>query len=182
MNKLLIKENVKIENLIYEVRGRQVMLDKDVARIYSSETKVINQVVKRNIERFPEEFCFQLTEEEYIFLRSQSVTSKDNIGRGGNRYLPYVFSEYGIIMLSGLLKSEIAIEVNIKVINAFVNIRKYISTNLIEQKYINSQVIKNTEDIKLLQESFKKFEEKKIVMKYILMVKFTMLIQKLLIS
>lgn len=156
----MIKE--QIENLIYEVRGKQVMLDSDVARIYNSETKIINQVVKRNTERFPEEFGFRLTQNEYMVLRSQIVTSKEsNCERGGNRYLPYVFTEYGIIMLSGLLKSSIAIEVNIKVIAAFINMRKYISTNLLEQKYINNQVFKNTEDIKLLQESFDKFKETK---------------------
>lgn len=172
LSKINTNKSEKIENLIYEIRGKQVMLVSDVARIYNSETKVINQVVKRNFERFPEAFCFQLNKDEYMFLRSQIVTSKEqnNIGRGGNRYLPYVFTEYGIIMLSGLLKSEIAVEVNIKVINAFVNMRKYISSNLIEQKFINSQVIKNTENIKLLQESFQKFEEK--IMKYILMVKY----------
>lgn len=160
MNETMIKE--QIENLIYEVRGKQVMLDSDVARIYNSETKIINQVVKRNTERFPEEFGFRLTQNEYMVLRSQIVTSKEsNCERGGNRYLPYVFTEYGIIMLSGLLKSSIAIEVNIKVIAAFINMRKYISTNLLEQKYINNQVFKNTEDIKLLQESFDKFKETK---------------------
>ena len=104
MNELLVKENESIENLIYEIRGKQVMLVSDVARIYNSETKVINQVIKRNVERFPEEFSFQLTKEKYVFLRSQFVTSngQTTIGRGGNKYLPYVFTEYGIIMLSGL--------------------------------------------------------------------------------
>lgn len=139
-------------------------LDSDVARIYNFETKVINQVIKRNIERFPEEFCFQLTKEEYIFLRSQFVTSKEQTNRrGGNRYLPYVFTEYGIIMLSGLLKSEIAIEVNIKVINAFVIMRKYISSNLIEQKYINNLVLENYNRINMLENSFQKLDEKRKV-------------------
>ena len=165
MNELVVKENDSIENLIYEIRGRQVMLVSDVARIYNSETKVINQVIKRNIERFPEEFCFQLTKEEYIFLRSQFVTSKEqtNIGRGGNRYLPYVFTEYGIIMLSGLLKSEIAVEINIKVINAFVTMRKYISNNLIEQRYINNLVLEDHNRINMLENSFQKLDEKRKV-------------------
>lgn len=158
MSNTLMDKN--IENLIYEIRGNYVMLASDVAKLYSSETKIINQVVKRNINRFPESFCFQLTSKEWELLRSQNVTSSSHKKEhGGIRYLPYVFSEHGIIMLSGLLKSDIAIEVNIRVINAFVNLRKYISTNLIEQKYINNQVIKTSENIKLLQKSLSKLEE-----------------------
>ena len=105
--------NIGIENiksLIYTVRGKQVMLDSDVAMFYECETKVINQTRKRNIRRFPEDFCFQLTEEEYETLRSQIVTSKIETNneerRGGRRYLPYVFTEHGISMLSPLLNSE----------------------------------------------------------------------------
>lgn len=101
-----------IENMIYEVRGVQVMLVSDVARIYNSETKVINQVVKRDLKRFPEEFCFQLNEVEYHSLRSQIVTSKGqkNIGRGGNRDLPYVFTEYGVSMLATVFRITVAEE------------------------------------------------------------------------
>ena len=92
-------EEIKIENLIYEIRGKQVMLDSDLARLYECKngTKVINQAVKRHINRFPERFMFQLTEEEYNLLRSQVVTAKNNMSRN----LPYVFTEYGITMLSG---------------------------------------------------------------------------------
>lgn len=103
-----------IKSLIYVVRGQQVMLDSDLAEMYQVETKVFNQAVKRNIERFPEEFCFRITREEYDTLRSQIVTSKE---KGGRRYLPYVFSEQGIAMLSAVLRSDVAIQVSIRIMN-----------------------------------------------------------------
>ena len=162
MNEIIEKENVIVENMIYEVRGVQVMLASDVAKLYNSEVRIINQVVKRNINRFPTNFCFQLTSNEYEFLKSQIVISKneENISRGGNRHLPYVFTEHGIMMLSGLLKSDVAAKVNILIINAFVAMKKYISNNLIEQKYINNMVLKHDNEIKLLQESFDKMSKK----------------------
>jgi len=138
---------------------------RDVAKLYQTETKVINQVVKRNLNRFPEDFCFQLTKEESdIFCsRSQFVTlNKSDNKRGSNiKYLPYVFTEHGIMMLSGLLKSEIAVKVNVSIIKAFVEIRKYVSNNLIEQQYINKLVLEDHESIKLLQESFNKMNNLK---------------------
>ena len=119
-------ENIK--NLIYTIRGKQVMLDSDVAMLYHYETKKINQTVKRNIERFPEKFCFQLTQNETENLRSQFVTSSlENYG--GRRYMPYVFTEQGIAMLSGLLRNEIAVQVSINIMDAFVEMRKFISSN-----------------------------------------------------
>ncbi len=121
-------ENIK--NLIYTIRQKQVMLDSDVAMLYHYETKKINQTVKRNIKRFPEKFCFQLTENELANLRSQIVTSsleKENYG--GRRYLPYVFTEQGIAMLSGLLKNEIAVQVSIHIMDAFVEMRKFLLVN-----------------------------------------------------
>ena len=99
------------------------MLDEDLAKIYQVETKVFNQAVKRNANRFPPEFMFQLTEEEYISLRSQIVTSKS--GRGGRRYLPFAFTEHGIVMLSSVLNSKIATQINIAVVNAFIELRHY---------------------------------------------------------
>ena len=114
-------EENNIKNLIYTIRGKQVMLDRDVAMLYQSETKYVNRVVKRNIERFPEEFCFQLTEEEYKCLRCQFVTLNKS-GRGQHRkYMPYVFTEHGITMLAGLLNSDIAIIVSIRIINSFID-------------------------------------------------------------
>ena len=128
-NKLEIQKEIssnEIKELIYNIRGKQVMLDSDVARLYHYETRRINETVKRNSERFPVEFCFQLTSKEYETLKSQIATS--NV-RGGKRKLPYVFTEKGIIMLSGLLKNEIAIEVSIKIVEAFVEMKKFISSN-----------------------------------------------------
>lgn len=133
MNKELNEVAYEIEdikNLIYTVRGKQVMLDSDVAMLYHCETKYVNRVVKRNIERFPEEFCFQLTEKEFKNLRCQFVTSsfkKQNYG--GRRYMPYMFTEQGIAMLSALLKSEIAITVSVNIMKAFVQMRKIIANN-----------------------------------------------------
>lgn len=115
-----------IKNLIYTIRGKQVMIDSDVAQLYHYETRRINETVKRNLERFPIEFCFQLTSNEYDALKSQFATSNT---RGGKQKLPYVFTEKGILMLSGLLKNEIAIEVSIKIVEAFVEMRKIISSN-----------------------------------------------------
>ena len=171
MNNVVLESDIQIENMIYEIRGKQVMLASDVARLYNSETKIINQVVKRNINRFPENFCFQLTMNEYLILRSQFVTSSQNdildnqnlYVHGGNRYLPYVFTEHGIMMLSGLLRSDVAVKVNIQIIDAFVKMRKYISTNLMEKSYLTEQVLENTKNIKLLQESFDKFKENKVI-------------------
>lgn len=129
INSLVVRDNIsneEIKNLIYTIKGKQVMLDSDVARLYHYETKRINETVKRNSERFPIEFCFQLTSQEYEALKSQIATS--NI-RGGKQKLPYVFTEKGILMLSGLLKNEVAIEVSIKIVEAFVEMRKFLSSN-----------------------------------------------------
>ena len=159
-----LKEELNIENMIYEIRGKQVMFNSDVARLYNVETKVLNQVIKRNINRFPEEFCFQITIEELekVSSRSHFVTlNKSNNYRGYNiKYLPYVLTEQGIMMLSGLLKSDIAVKVNVQIIDAFVKMRKYISANLIEQDNMKNMLIKHDNEIKLLQESFSKLEEK----------------------
>ena len=129
INTLVVQDNIsneEIKSLIYTIRGKQVMLDSDVARLYYYETRRINETVKRNSERFPIEFCFQLTSKEYETLKSQIATS--NI-RGGKQKLPYVFTEKGILMLSGLLKNEVAIEVSVKIVEAFVEMRKFLSSN-----------------------------------------------------
>ena len=123
-------ENIDIKTLIYTIRGKQVMLDSDVARLYHCETKYVNRVVKRNIERFPMEFCFQLNDKEFQNLRCQFVTSSfEEQNYGGRRYLPYVFTEQGIAMLSALLKSDIAVNVSINIMKAFIEMRKFISNN-----------------------------------------------------
>ena len=142
MYEIMEKENIVIEDMIYTIRGVQVMLDKDVAKLYQVETRKINQVIKRNIDRFPKEFCFKLTKEEIeeLSLRSQFATlNKNNNSRGQHiKYLPYVLTEQGIMMLSGLLKSDIAVKVNIQIINAFVYMRKYISKDLNNNTKVNT--------------------------------------------
>ena len=175
-NKLAIQNeltNEDIKNLIYTIRGKQVMLDSDVAMLYHYPTKRINETVNRNKQRFPENFCFQLTDEEYEVLSSKNVTlNKDSIqenfdnslrsqiatlnenrGRGKHRkYLPYVFTEQGIAMLSGLLKNNIAIQVSINIMNAFVEMRKFLM--------INGQVFERLTNVEYqLQEHNKKFDE-----------------------
>ena len=151
-NKLSIPSQVsnqEIKNLIYTIRGKQVMIDSDVAMLYHYETKRVNEAVKRNIERFPVEFCFQLTSAEYEVLKTQFATSNM---RGGKHKLPYVFTEKGIIMLSGLLKNSVAIEVSIRIVEAFVEMRKFISTN--------GQVFERLTNVEYkLLEHDKKFDE-----------------------
>lgn len=156
MNEVIEKEINTVENMIYEIKGKQVMLDTDLAILYKTETKRINEAVSRNSLKFPDRFCFKISEKEYNFLKSQFATSK-----GGSRKGHTVFTEEGVAMLATVLKSSVATKVSIAIMDAFVSMRHYISNNLLEQKYINNQVMKNTEDIRLLQESFSKFEEKK---------------------
>ncbi len=116
-----------IEKKILLVRGQKVMLDSDLADLYGVTTKRFNEQVKRNLKRFPIDFMFQLNEEETEVLRSQFATSK--AGRGGRRYYPYVFTEQGVAMLSSILNSERAIEVNILIMRAFVKLREMIASN-----------------------------------------------------
>ena len=164
MNEVVTKENIKIEDMIYEIRGKQVMLDSDLARLYecANGTKTINQAVKRNINRFPNDFYFQLETEEFLNLKSQIGTSSWN-NYGGTRKLPYVFTEQGVAMLATVLRTDIASEMSVAIMRAFVTMRKYISTNLLEQKYINNMVLEHDCQIKLLKGSFQKIEEKKKV-------------------
>ena len=116
-----------IERKIHLIRNKQVMLDKDLANLYQVPAKVLNQAVKRNRERFPEDFMFQLTADEAESLRLHFATS--NMGRGGRRYLPYVFTEYGAVMLSSVLNTPVAIETSVKIARAFVRLREMISTH-----------------------------------------------------
>lgn len=112
-----------IQNKIYEIRGCRVMLDFDLAELYQVPTKALKQAVKRNIQRFPDDFIFELTDNEWEILRSQIVTSR----WGGTRYYPFAFTEQGVAMLSSVLRSEVAIEVNISIMRAFVKIREFSS-------------------------------------------------------
>lgn len=141
-----MNEIEEIRTRIHVIRGRQVMLDKDLAELYGVETKVLNQAVKRNIERFPDDFMFQLNKDEWEFLRSQIVTIKN--GRGEHvKYLPFAFTEQGVAMLSGVLRSPIAIQVNIRIMRAFVAVRQYLAI----QKQENGELEAR---IKQLEETF----------------------------
>ena len=161
MNEIIIKDK-QIENMIFEVRGVQVMLSSDVAILYQIETKRLNQVIKRNIDRFPSTFCFQLTDEEIdrLSLRSQFATlNKSNNLRGQHyKYLPYVLTEQGIMMLSGLLKSDIAVKVNIQIIDAFVKMRRYFANNF----NTNELLLNHENRIQLLENTLDSFKEQKI--------------------
>ncbi|MBP3444659.1 MAG: ORF6N domain-containing protein [Bacilli bacterium] len=161
MNEIIIKDK-KIENMIFEVRGVQVMLSSDVAILYQIETRILNQVIKRNIDRFPSTFCFQLTDEEIdrLSLRSQFATlNKSNNLRGQHyKYLPYVLTEQGIMMLSGLLKSDIAVKVNIQIIDAFVKMRRYFANNF----NTNELLLNHENRIQLLENTLDSFKEQRI--------------------
>ncbi len=124
----------RIESSILLIRGEKVMLDSDLAVLYGVETRVLVQAVKRNIERFPDDFMFQLNKEEADFLRSQIVTSS----WGGRRYLPYVFTEQGVAMLSSVLKSDRAVLVNIEIMRAFVKLRRMLASNAALSRKLNA--------------------------------------------
>lgn len=160
-NKLIVSQK-EIENRIYTIREQQVMLDSDLARIYQVETKVFNQAVKRNAERFPENFRFQLTQDEFdaINLRSQIVTSSLNYG--GRRYLPYVFSEQGIAMLASVLRSDVAVKVSIEIMNAFVEMRRMLISNAALFHRLDKIEIKQLEADQKFEELFKAMESDKL--------------------
>lgn len=157
MNEIIIKEETKVENMIYEIRGKQVMLDSDLARLYGTETKRNKEAVSRNNEKFPERFSWKLTGDELKVLWSQFAAA--NISEK-SRSVSRVFTEQGVAMLATLLKTPIATQVTIQIMDAFVEMRKYINNNLIEQNYINKLVLKDRERINLLEETFNKLEEK----------------------
>jgi len=128
MNKLETVNAQNLQDKIHTIRGLQVMFDRDLAELYQVETRRLNEQVKRNIERFPEEFMFQLSKEEFENWKSQFATSNDKMGL---RKIPYAFTEQGVSMLASVLKSKVAIEISIKIIKAFVGMRKIISQNII---------------------------------------------------
>ena len=156
MNNLIEKENIEIKNMIYEIRGKQVMLDSDLAKLYHVETKRINEAVKNNMEKFPERFSFILTNEEAMNLRSKISTSSLN-NHGGNRYASRVFTEQGVAMPATILKSKVAIQVSIRIMDAFVAMRKYISSDLIEH---NKMLINHENRLTLLENTFDSFRDK----------------------
>ena len=156
MNEII--QELKIENMIYEIRGKQVMLDSDLAKLYqcSNGTKTINQAVKRHINRFPERFMFQLTKEELKELQSQIGTTNYKM----NRTIPFVFTEQGVAMLATILRTAVAEEVSIKIMDAFVSMRHYISSNLLSNEIVEHKLLEHDKRISLLEETFNGFKEK----------------------
>ena len=145
-----------IQSKIYEIRGQQVMLDRDLAEMYGVETRVLNQAVKRNIERFPEDFMFQLTDEEFLNWKSQIViTNSVNMGL---RRKPYAFTELGVAMLSSVLNSKMAIQINMGIMRAFVSVRQYILQA--SPSSLPSELEEIKERIKALEEISEENEEK----------------------
>ena len=139
-----------IQNKIHEVRGSRVILDFDLAQLYQVETRFLKQAVRRNLDRFPEDFMFELTSEEYnsliISLRSQIVISND---RGGRRYLPFAFTEHGVIMLASVLRNELAVQASIQITRAFVSMRNYI----LSTRNLEAELVKLRSRLELLEKN-----------------------------
>ena len=158
-NKAIISKQ-EIENQIYTVRDQQVMLDSYLARIYQVETKNLNKAVKRNTERFPASFCFQLTEEEVENLRFQIGTSSLNYG--GRRYLPYVFTEQGVAMASAILRSDIAVKMSVQIMEAFVEMRRMLISNASLFHRLDNIELRQLEADQKFEEIFKALESDKL--------------------
>ena len=162
MEELIKEEN--IEKMIHEIRGKQVMLDSDLAKLYKCRngTKEINQAVKNNQMKFPTRYSWILTDEESKDFLVKNFDQKIET-RGGRFKNPRVFTEYGVYMLATILKSKVAIKITIKIMDTFVLMKKYVSSNLLNQKYYNDMTIRHDSEIKILQESFDKLEEQREV-------------------
>ena len=169
MNEIIEKENVIIENMIYEVRGKQVMLDSDLAKLYNCKngTKEINQAVKNNLAKFPERYSWILTKEENLNLRSKILTSNLEKSHGGRRYNIRVFTEQGVAMLSTVIKSKVAAEISVKIMDAFVSMRHYLNANLLNQNNnlqrisnLETKIIEHDTKIELIQNTLDKMSEK----------------------
>lgn len=174
MSNTHLVKNEEIQNKIYTIRGFQVMIDSDLAELYQVETKYLNRAVKRNIERFPETFRFQLNEDEYATMQSQIVTgSKNNLkfqyvtssGHGGRRYLPFVFTEQGVAMLSAVLRSETAVKVSIRIMEAFVAMRRFMLTNAQVFQRLDTLEVKQIETDKKIDKVLTAIEMKDITPK-----------------
>ncbi|HQG01098.1 MAG TPA: ORF6N domain-containing protein [Clostridia bacterium] len=150
----VIVENREIQDMIYAIRGKQVMVDSDLADLYQVATKRLNEQVNRNKGRFPPQFMFQLTEDEYENLKSQIATSSDGSKHGGRRYMPYVFTEQGIAMLSAVLRSDVAVQVSIKIMNAFVEMRRFLVSNAGIFERLNRVELKQLETDQKLEKVF----------------------------
>ena len=157
----IIENKLNIKDMIYEIRGKQAMLDSDLARLYGVETKIINEAVKNNPIKFPERFSWKLSDLEYLNLKSKISTSNLN-DYGGRRYNPRVFTEQGVAMLSTILKSKIAIEVSIKIMDAFVEMRTFINENKNIFNRLTIAEYKLLEHDDKINEMFDALETKKI--------------------
>ncbi len=157
INDLINKEDIKIENMIYEIRGKQVMLDSDLAKLYHVETKRINEAVKNNMEKFPERFSWKLTDEESKMFLVEIFDQKHMETRGGRYRCPRVFTEQGVAMLATILKSKIAIQVSIRIMDTFVAMRKYISNDLMDY---SKMLINHENRLSLLENTFDSFKDK----------------------
>ena len=154
-------KELKIEEHIYEIRGKQVMLDRDIAFLFDIEIKNLNQQMKRNIERFPDDFCFQLNSKEFKYLRSQNVTF--SASTSSRKYIPYVYTEHGIIALAGVIKSEVAAKMSVEIARKFVQMRKFIAENgdtlLALAKLQNRQLEFEDETNRKFDQVFKRISE-----------------------
>lgn len=150
-----ITSSVQIERHILLIRGEKVILDADLAALYQVETRVLTQAVKRNIERFPEDFMFQLSKEEFADLRSQTVTSS----WGGRRYPPYAFTEQGVAMLSSVLRSKRAVQVNVEIMRAFVRLRRMLATNRKLEEQLNALEQKYDRQFKVVFDAIRQLME-----------------------
>ena len=155
MNELALEEKANIKDKIYEINGQYVMLDSDLADIYHCKngTKEVNQAVKNNIEKFPERFSWVLSDYEYSILRSKILTANGNISNK-KRFNPRVFTEQGTIMLSTILKTKVAIETTIAIMDAFVAMKNYLSNSLLEQNFYKNMLLDHDDRIKILENNF----------------------------
>ena len=159
--KEMINTNIdEIKNLIYTIRGKQVMLDNDVARLFKYETKNVNKAMKRNIERFPEDFCFQVTIDELnqMWFQNGTTFEKQNAKYRSEKYLPYAYTEQGVAMLAGLLKNEIAVQVSITIIRAFIEMRKFLASNGHIFERLTNVEYKLLKQDKRIDDLFEKFD------------------------
>jgi len=155
--KIAVNESLVISK-IYMIRGHKVMLDEDLAEMYGTETRTLNQQIKRNSDRFPEDFMFQLTSDEYELLKSQNATSS----WGGRRKLPNAFTEHGVLMLSSVLNSQTAIQVNIKIMRVYTKLRQMLLTNkdiLLKLEQLEKQVSQNSKEIQVVFSALKQLLE-----------------------
>jgi len=153
----IVTEIKDIERLVYVIRGKQVMLDSDLAMLYQVETKNLNKAATRNADRFPEDFRFKLTNEEYNNLRFQFGTSNEKqVGRGGRRYYPFVYTEQGISMLASVLHSKVAVQVSINIMRSFVEMRKFVANNALLFEKVSHIELRQLEYQKNTDERFDK--------------------------